>query len=308
MSAITTSAIGRRPVRSTIAAYWRAFAVAARLGWQMESNWTDPFLFVVYSVAKPLASTLILVFMVLVIGGASNPQFRAFVVVGSALWSFVMSGIAGLGWSILDDRERYRMLKYLYLSQSPFGLVLIGRGTARVIIGGMGAVVTLAVGVAFLGVPLDPARIDWPLLIAAMALGLVAIVALGVVMAAVILHTRQESWSYPEAVAGALFLVVGAVFPLAVLPQPVQLLGLISPLTWWLAGVREALSPATISSVGGPGSLFEALSGHAQPTAPEILVSLLLTGALVTLLAGAVFRLADRRVRQRGLIDITTGS
>ena len=39
-----------------------------------------------------------------------------------------------------------------------------------------------------------------------MALGLVAILALGVLLASVILLTRQESWSYPEAVAGALFL------------------------------------------------------------------------------------------------------
>jgi ABC-2 type transport system permease protein len=84
---------------------WRAFTTATRLGWQMEANWTDPLLFFIYSVAKPLASTLIFVVMIEVIGGASSREFRAFVVVGTALWSFVLSGIAGLAWSILDDRE-----------------------------------------------------------------------------------------------------------------------------------------------------------------------------------------------------------
>ena len=86
----------------------RSFGTAVRLGWQMEANWTDPLLFFIYSVAKPLASALILVVMLDVISGGARPEYRAFVVVGSALWSFVLSGVSGLAWMILDDRERYR--------------------------------------------------------------------------------------------------------------------------------------------------------------------------------------------------------
>ncbi len=41
----------------------RSFKVAAWLGWQIESNWTDPFLFAVYSIIKPLSSAAILVIM-----------------------------------------------------------------------------------------------------------------------------------------------------------------------------------------------------------------------------------------------------
>jgi hypothetical protein len=44
-----------------------AFRTATRLGWQIESNWTDPLLFAIYSVIKPVAASLILVFMYLVI-------------------------------------------------------------------------------------------------------------------------------------------------------------------------------------------------------------------------------------------------
>ena len=46
----------------------------ARLGWQMEANWTDPLLFFIYSVAKPLASALILVVMLEVISGGGNAR------------------------------------------------------------------------------------------------------------------------------------------------------------------------------------------------------------------------------------------
>ena len=286
----------------------RSFAVAARLGWQMEANWTDPVLFFIYSVAKPVSSALILVVMLEVISGGSRPEFRAFVVVGSALWAFVVSGIAGLAWSILEDRERYRMLRYVYVSPSDFLVVLLGRGIARIAVGAMGAAITLAVGVVALGVPFDLGRIDWPLLIVVMTLGIGAIIALGILLAAICLQTRQESWSYPDALAGALFLVSGAVFPLTVLPAAGQVIGLVTPLTWWLEGVRVALFPGGLTAVGGDGSTFAALTGHTVPTGIEIVLALLLTGTVATLASIAVFRISDRRAKDRGLLDQTTGS
>ena len=111
------------------------------------------------------------------------------------------------------------MLKYVYVSPTAFLVVLIGRGVARVAVGAMGAIITLAVGVLVLGVPFDPLRDR---------------------LAAPGGRDASSAWSpssrsgsswppsasrparrpgqYPEAVAGALFLVSGAVFPLAVLP------------------------------------------------------------------------------------------
>lgn len=287
----------------------RAFTTAARIGWQTESNWTDPLLFLIYSVAKPLASVLILVFMLQVIsGGLARPEFRSFVVVGSALWSFVMGGTAGLAWSLLDDRERYRMLKYLYLSPNSLLVVLLGRAAARLAVAAMGALITLVVGVAFLGVTLDVARVDWLLLVPAMVLGFISIVALGIVLAAVCLQTRQESWSYPEAVAGALFLVVGAVFPLTVLPQPIQAISFLVPLTWWLESVRQALVPGSLSAVGGAGSLWTQLTGTVQPGSVALLLALLATTAVTTLGALGAYRWSEHRAKERGLLDLTTGS
>ncbi len=287
---------------------WRAFGTATRLGWQMEANWTDPILFFIYSVAKPVSSTLIFVVMIDVIGGASTREFRSFVVVGTALWAFVLSGISGLAWSILEDRERYRMLKYVIVSPSDIGAVLLGRGVARVAVGAMGALITLAVGVLALGVPFDLARVDWLLLVPVMFGGLVIVVAVGVLMAAVCIQTRQESWSYPEAAAGALFLVTAAVFPLSVLPPPIQVVGWLTPFTWWMEGVRLALFPAGLTGVGGTGSAFAEFTGRLRPESYEIVVALLATGALVTLAAIAGFRISLHRAKVRGLLDQTTGS
>jgi ABC-2 type transport system permease protein len=286
----------------------RSFLTAIRLGWQMEANWTDPLLFFIYSVAKPVAAALILVVMLSIIGGSASAQYRGFVVIGTALWALVQSGIAGLAQAVLEDREHYRMLKYVYVSPSDFPVVVLGRGVARLSVGAAGAVITLAIGVLALGVHIDPFTVDWPVLIVSMAAGLVSIVALGLLMAAICLQTRQESWSYPDAFAGALFLISGAVFPVAILPTPVQALALLNPLAWWIDTVRRALDPTNPSSLGGPGSLLQSLSGQLSAGNMEAVVALLLTGAVVTLAASVIFRMSARRAKERGLLDRTTGS
>ena len=288
--------------------HWRAFRTAIGLGWQMEGNWTDPVLFFIYSVAKPISAALILVVMLDIISGGTDPAYRAFVVVGTALWAIVLAGITGLAWSILDDRERYRMLKYVYVSPSDFLVTLLGRGVARLAVGAMGGIITIAVGVLWLGVPFDPTIVDWPLLVVVTILGLGAIIAIAILLAAICMQTRQESWSYPEAVAGALFLVSGVVFPLSVLPMPVQAVGLLTPLTWWVEGVRRAVFPTGPSSIGGEGSLWTSLAGTPAPDPATIVVALLATGGLVTLAAMGVFRVSERRAKERGLLDQTTGS
>jgi len=274
----------------------------------VEANWTDPTLFFIYTVAKPIASLLLLFAMVAIIGGAADEAVKTFIVLGSALWATLVSGIAGPAWSVLEDRERYRMLKYLYVSPTAFLVMLVGRGGARLATGAMGTAVALVFAVIVLGLRIDLGAVSWPLLGASLVLGVVPIMALGILLAAICLQTRQESWSYPDAFAGAMFLVSGVVFPLAVLPDPVEVLGLVNPITWWVAGVRMAVVPDGPSSIGGAGSLWTAATGTVAPDALMVLGALFVSGALVTLAAIAVFRSSERRARDLGLLDRTTGS
>jgi len=286
----------------------RHFWAAVLLGWRVESNWADPALFAIYTVIKPVSSMLLLTFMVQIVGGAADASVRTFVILGSALWAMLVSGLAGPAWSMLEDRERYRTLKYLYTSAAGFLVLLAGRGGARLLTGAMGTVVALLFAVALLGLRIDPFVVDWPLLVVTLLLGLPPVLALGIVLAAVCLQTRQESWNYPDAFSGAMFLVSGVVFPLSVLPGPLQLVGLLNPITWWVAGVREAVVPTGPSSIGGAGSAWTAVTGTSVPDALTVVAALFLTGAVTTLVATALFRGSERRARDRGLLDRTTGS
>ena len=97
----------------------------------------------------------------------------------------------------------------------------------------------------------------------------------------------------------------GGVLVLGMMTAGVLAVGLLSPLSWWIEGVRHAVFPGGLSSIGGPDSLWLAWTGSAAPGPEVIVFALLLTGTLVTLAATGVFRASERRAKDRGLLDTT---
>ena len=92
----------------------RTFSMAAWLGWQIESNWADPFLFAIYSIARPVAGVMILIVMYSVVtGGATQDPRFAYIFLGNAFYIMVGMVITGVSWVIIDDREHYRIAKQL---------------------------------------------------------------------------------------------------------------------------------------------------------------------------------------------------
>jgi ABC-2 type transport system permease protein len=282
------------PVRGlALSDAWRSFRTAIRLGWEIESNWSDPFLFAVYTMAKPLAAAMILVVMFQVITGGQGMEFLQFLIVGAALWNVVQGVMAGLVQSILEDRERYRMMKYVVVTPTSLFPFLLGRSLARIGVSFVAVVLTMVVGVLFLGVELRPNLL---ILVPATVLGLTAVTGLGIFMAGWCLQLRQEAWSYPEAIAGALYLVSGAIFPINVLPGFVQPIAWAFPTTWWLEASRRGLV-----GHGSPGDIGALSDG-------SVLGLLVLTTAITVPLALVAFAWFMRRARRAGLLDMTTGS
>jgi ABC-2 type transport system permease protein len=280
-----------RVIGFSLADAWRSFRTAIGLGWAVESNWSDPFLFAVYTVAKPLAAALILVLMFTVITGGQQGEFLEFLIVGSALWQIVFGVLAGLVLGILEDRERYRMIKYVVLTPASLFPFLLGRSTARLGISFLAVAITIGVGVFFLGVDLRP---NLPLFVIATLVGVPAVIALGIFMAGWCMQLRQEAWSYPEAIAGSLYLISGAIFPIDVLPAFFQPFAYAFPTTWWLEASRRGLL-----GHGAPGQLGTFSDG--------IVVLLLVVTTLVTIgISLVAFRWFLNRARQLGILDMTT--
>ncbi|MEW5826262.1 MAG: ABC transporter permease [Candidatus Bipolaricaulota bacterium] len=273
---------------------WRSFRTATWLGWQIESNWADPFVFAVYSLVKPLAGAMILVFMYAVIAkdGLASPLFPA-VFVGNAVYLYVPSVLSGISWTIIDDREHYGMLKYVYTAPVSVFAYLTGRGVAKAATASVAVVVMLTVGALALRLPIRLASIDWGLLAASLLAGSAMLAFFGILLGGVTLITARHNYGVGEAVAGGLYLLCGVVFPLDTLPHWLAAVGRVIPITYWLDAMRRA--------VLGEGTAV--LSGLSNGLLVSVVVGSTAVLAGLSILA---FRLAERRARARGLLDMQT--
>jgi ABC-2 type transport system permease protein len=275
----------------------RSFRFAAWLGWQIESNWTDPFLFAIYSIIKPLAGAAILVVMYSVITNANfgSPIF-SYIYLGNAFYIYVGSVMTGISWAVIDDREHYKTLKYMYIAPVSIPFYLIGRGVANFLVGSVSVLITILVGALFLHVNIDPATINWPLFILALLIGIVMLAMMGLILAGISLLIVNHVWFIGDGVAGALFLFSGAIFPLEVLPVWLRPVGYIMPITYWLELLRRSL-------VGHIAEAFPTLQGLSNLHIIGILVGLTVLFGVISYF---VFRRCEYLARERGLIDMVT--
>jgi ABC-2 type transport system permease protein len=275
----------------------RSFLTAAWLGWQIESNWADPLLFLIYSIARPITGVLILVVMYNVItNGATDEPIFAYIYTGNALYILVGMVITGVSWAVIDDREHYRTDKQLHTMPFNHFTYLYGRGVARLIIGAVSVIITLVFGVIVFDLPIRLTTIDWPYLAASTALGVLALAGMGMMMGALTMTMARHFWSLGEAVAGALYLFTGAIFPLETLPAFIRWIGFLLPATYWLEAARRALL----------GSGMAGFPTFAALTDGQLLLILLAFSALLTVAAVYVYRAALHSAKERGLIDMET--
>jgi ABC-2 type transport system permease protein len=280
-----------------LTSFWRSFRGATWLGWQIESNWTDPLLFAIYSLVRPLTSAAILVVMYSVITGGNfaSPVF-AYIYLGSTFYMYVGSVMAGLSWAVIDDREHYKTLKYMYIAPINIPSYLAGRGVARFLVTSISVVATILVGQFFLKLGIVWSAVNWPLFLLAMLVGVLMLAMMGMILAGISLLIVQHVWFLGEGVAGALYLFSGAIFPLEVLPAWLRPLGYIMPVTYWLELVRRSL-------VGSVAEAFPTLSGFNNLQLLGILGGLTILFALI---ARFVFRWCEHRAREQGKIDMVT--
>jgi ABC-2 type transport system permease protein len=277
--------------------YSRSFKVAAWLGWQIESNWTDPFLFAVYSIIKPLAGAAILVVMYSVITNANftSPIF-SYIYLGNAFYIYVGAVMSGISWAVIDDREHYKTLKYMYIAPINVPAYLIGRGVARFLVASISVLITITFGVLFLHVNVDLAAINWPLFLVSLAIGVAMLAMMGMILAGISLLIVNHVWFIGDAVAGALFLFSGAIFPLEVLPSWIRPLGFVMPVTYWLELLRRSL-------VGHIAQAFPTLQSLSNLQIIGILIGLTFIFGVI---AYFLFRYCEHVARERGLIDMVT--
>ena len=276
---------------------WTSLRTAAWLGWQIESNWASPALFALYSIIKPLTSAAILVVMFGMVtqGNFASAGF-SYMYIGNAFYMYVGAIMAGMAQSVVDDRERFRTLKSMYVAPVSIPMYLIGRGVARFFTTSLSVIVAVAFGVMFLKLQVNVAEVRWGLFVVTLCIGVTLLAMMGLALASVVLTIAHGSWLVGEAVAGALYLFCGAVFPLDALPAWLRPVGYLMPVTYWLELIRRALAGRVAHRYPSMAALGDG----------ELLVLLIMLTAGFGVIAAVTFRRCDYIARERGLIDRTS--
>ena len=276
---------------------FRSFRMATWLGWQIEANWTDPFLFAVYLIIKPLASVAILVVMYSIItnGNYDSPIFP-YIYLGNAFYIYVAFVMTGVSLAVIEDREHYRTLKYMYVAPISMPYYLLGRGVSRFLVATVAVLITLAAGKLFLHLPLNLNQVNWGLFLVSLFLGITMLAMLGLILASITLMIVNHHFILGDAVAGALYLFSGAIFPLEVLPTWLRPVGFAMPITYWLELMRRSL-------IGNVAEAFPTLAAFSNGQLLGILSGMTLLFAVTSVF---IFRWCDHRARERGLIDWVT--
>jgi ABC-2 type transport system permease protein len=228
--------------------------------------------------------------------GATQEPIFAYIYLGNALYILVVQVLSGLGFSVVEDRERYRTMKQLYTTPLNGYYYLMGRGVARFLMTSLSVAVTLGFGIVFLQLQVSLPDVHWGLFICALVLGVAMLAMMGLALASIVLVIAHHSWLVGEAVAAALFLFCGAVFPLEVLPWWLRPVGYVMPVTYWLELVRRSL-------VGRVAHDYPTLSGMGDG---QLLVLVAILTSMLGAIATTTFRHCDLIARERGLIDRTT--
>ncbi|HEY0069038.1 MAG TPA: ABC transporter permease [Chloroflexia bacterium] len=310
LEAQTTGGDEKGPV-SEVRQNLRTFRIAAWLGWQVEGNWADPLVFFIFTIMRPMAAALILYVMYEVIRGGQRDSFFDYLYVSNAFFMLVIQALSGMAFAVLDDRENYRMLKYIYTSPARHLSYLLGRAVAKVLIGLLTTLILLATGALFLGLHLDFGRVAWGWLAVYFVLGMVILLSLGIIMAGVALVVARNGGAIGEVVGGSLLLFSGAYFAVDILPTPLREISLGVPITYWLEGMRRAIEGGilTVTFKGQDGQMVT------QPLSPvlaqfdnwQLLGILVFAAVACTVVSYLFYNWVENAAKERGMIDRLTG-
>lgn len=270
----------------------RTIRIAGWLGWSMESNWADPFVFAIYSIIRPIASSLILVFMYMVVsGGKTSTELFAYIFTGNAFFMYVINVLFGIAWVIHEDREHYQTIRYIYISPIRMYYYFFGRGIAKMIVTTIAVIITMSFGMIVLKIPINLGAVNYPLLFFSLAVGIFIITCLGILLAGISMVTAHHSFLLTEGVSGLFYLACGAIYPIDILPIWLQYLSKALPLTYWLELIRRSVLGKSLSP-----TLSEYSNG-------ELILIMLATTLILALFSHYVYRSIEYTARKHGKID-----
>ncbi|HYL45404.1 MAG TPA: ABC transporter permease [Candidatus Limnocylindrales bacterium] len=211
----------------------------------------------------------------------SGSSYFAFALIGFAFFDYLSVSMTAFE-SSLEEARQNRTLEALLVTQTPLPVILAGSAVYPFAALALRTCVYFAWGALLFG--FLPHSANWLGAVAILLASILAFAGLGILSASYqILFKRGNPAKW--IVLGVSGLVGGMMYPVAILPHPLQILARLIPVTYSLEGMRAAL-----------------LSGAAWSGLWRSLAALLIFAAILLPLSFAVFAWALRRTKISGTL------
>ena len=207
---------------------------------------------------------------------------QLYLLIGALLWGYLslvfMEAAFAIAWERWEGTIEYTFMAPVRRVTHLMGICLfaIGYGLVRTF-------VVLVVAIAIFDIDFSHADIAGALVV--LAASMAPLIGLAILTSVLPLLSPQKGEQMSFAVQGFMLLVSGVYYPLTVLPLPLQAAGVVSPLTYSLAGMRS--------------SLLDGATAGDQLSTVGILLGM---GAVLIPVSFLVFGWAERRAKRLGLL------
>lgn len=261
------------------------------IGIQVESNWTRKIPYLLYLLALPLASIFTVIIIYGMVGGNLKSDIFYFALFGSLFYTLFATTFFYTSFSVIDDREHYRVLKYIIVSKTRYFTYTLGRGIGKAALTMVSIILNLIWLIPVLKITL---AINPFILMLGLAIGFVGAFGLALAFSGYYLLSIRSETSLMDVLFGGLFLISGVMFPPTVLPQFLKIIATYFPLTSAIEVLRYAFFGKHLSPflAGTPFSQFFWV--------------FLITNLMSFAVGLFLFELALKSAIKKGYLDITT--
>jgi ABC-2 type transport system permease protein len=215
-------------------------------------------------------------------GGFDLRKAQLYLLVGALLWGYLSLVFMEAAYTIAWERWE-GTIEYTFMAPVRRITHLMGISLFAIAYGLVRTFIMLLAAVAMFHLDFSNANVGGAAVV--LAASTVPLIGLAMLTSVLPLLSPQKGEQMSFAVQGFMLLVSGVYYPLTVLPWPLQLAGMASPLTYALAGIRRSL-------LEGAGA------GDQLPT----VAILLAMGVALIPLGFGVFTWAERRAKRLGLL------
>ncbi len=223
--------------------FLRVFFSGGLYGFRANFNWIDPKLFVPMLLVFPIFQTLFFAYM----GRAAGVADDTFFVTGNALQSLALGTLFGMGFAL--DGERWsQTLPSLIASPANRIALFVGRGVPVMANAVLVSTCALVAGWLLLDVHIDSGSLG--ALLVTMAVGAFATLGLGFMLGAISLRYRNVGVT-ANLVSAAMLIFCGVNLPRETLPQWMQSVGDVLPVTRTIEAGRRVAAGGALGDVAG---------------------------------------------------------